>query len=164
MPFKAGSVIVNVNDLPGGYVAQNIRFGGPIEPVPGGPSGDCFSACISMLTGIPLSALPVVPPSFHIGCISDRITGEVTVHPDFSGAIDGWIAALADSGFRVTVHDSPPDHPSIGVFLIWEGFASDAPSHAVVHMPDGTLIDPVPGQDITTATCMDVAYISVMPM
>lgn len=133
--------------LPGGVVRQEV-----IDSV----FGDCFSACISMLTGIPLDYLPVYPPLMLSGFIpvaphvddlrqylaragDTRVINAIELIPSAHSNYhllkedwNAWDTFLRDTGFEMTLCNSQPAGPSI--VNVTQVFA--ACSHAMVAIDD----------------------------
>lgn len=138
-------------DLPGGIIRQQRH-------------NDCFSACVSMLTGIDLDVLPVCPPVKEWSGQHHTQTGESVYHfsaPDFHG----WPELLAELGYKVEQADDRPDQYPYIVDVSgitgdsWDSIAS----HALVAVGDGQWADPAKGSVITDADFIEVGYFTIRP-
>jgi hypothetical protein len=148
-----------LENLPGGIVKQNV-----LDPV----NGDCFSASVSMVTGIPLDILPVLPPvtldlSRIKGCIDPESYNPNDDHDlsnilriFYSGrtfewlkeggvwhqvdALMPWKELLKDNGYTLEV---VPRHspPKVGITLL-DGILT---GHATAYV-DGLTVDPTTGR------------------
>ena len=122
--------------LPGGLVAQR-------------GNRDCFTACISMLTGIDMDLLPVHPPISEVY----RRDNEVHIVPQWQGLSD-WNMMLQDNGFSLYVPfgDKHIDGPHIGAFYddTWNGM------HAMVIIED-TIVNP--GDGLGTVQVLPIEWV-----
>lgn len=123
-------------ELPGGIVTQK-------------DDTDCFSASISMLTGIDLDLLPILPPAlYHVSQVSPfQHKWAWGDHPHFD-AKDGtficldestlpWVDLLLDNGFRMTISLTQPDIPAIAMIRATRWMQG----HATVQFPDGQFVN-----------------------
>lgn len=115
--------------LPGGIVAQRYP-------------NDCFPACISMLTGIDLDLLPILPP----GAVYDKKhDGWVHIDPEGDRWLE-WNNLLRDNGY--VSEDCGPEWEGFYVSCLFNLHLSIA--HSVLSSHDGVIVDPA-GGIITTA-------------
>lgn len=83
---------MDATGLPGGYVEQREKY------VP--HKGDCFSACVSMLTGIDLDLLPLHPPQFEYWKAQEWYHFNL-----IAARWHDWQELLADNGFKMEFVD-----------------------------------------------------------
>lgn len=117
--------ITAMPSFPGGLVQQQRDM----------KDGDCYSACVSMLTGIDLDILPVLPPEygrdsnmdgwFHIERIGDRW--------------ETWVALMADNGYDMaTTADIPADQ--MGIISMYNVYRDIG--HAFAQDANGSIYNP----------------------
>lgn len=119
--------------LPGGYVRQKEKH----DVL----KGDCFSACVSMLTGIDLDILPVHPPQMEIGSHD----GSEWVHVYATNRWDDWVELLADNGFALRMVDDATTY-------IGAAWTPEAYAHAVV-VHNGIILNPASDEVIRVEDC-----------
>ena len=124
---------MQASELPGGVIKQRYTGFG-VEP------GDCFSACVSMLTGINLDILPVLPPLLDGTFYSD---GSVTIKQVED--LDPWLALLNDNGYIMDLTtDKPMEYPFMIGLLIEHG--EEVYGHTIVALNEDEVIDPLEGE------------------
>lgn len=145
--------------FPGGYVQQTTE--------------GCFTACLSMLTGIDRDLMPVVPPQMEWSYEGhpDEANGHVGW---IEGTFDGWIAAMRDSGFELSISDIRPQSGDYIIATFQYGTIYShrtAKSHAIAFNSEkGVVVDPIDLMEFDTEEYMTMtgsfpmAYITVTPL
>ena len=114
VPGDSAAMVVS-QKLPGGLVAQRTER-------------DCFTACVSMLTGIDIDLLPIHPPMSEVY----RRGNEVHFVPHWQELAE-WNMLLQDNGFVLYVpSDGDISEPYIGAFYDFDS----GDIHAMVVIED----------------------------
>lgn len=145
--------------LPGGYVQQEKG------------SEACFTACVSMLTGIDYELLPVLPPQAWWKYDTDEMAGHVEPHPD---NLNTWVELMADNGFELKRHSEKPTGSYIVCVFQYANLLKEDGEprmHALAYdAEEDTVIDPIDtlSSDLThyleTVGGFVFQYVTVTPL
>ena len=144
-----------------------------IDLVPQQKRDDCFSACVSMLTGIPLDALPVLgPESYHPKLHSEAapLAEKIKIRLFWMDVLDGWkvdpylsgwLPFFHDNGYEAKVWTFRPPGPSIAfVATPWSGHAVIRINNYVINPAGGGEIAPI--QEFTEKTgYVEICWITI---
>lgn len=149
---------MQASDLPGGVVKQN-------RPQDG-VKGDCFSACLSMLTGVPLNSIPVLPPTVNYALIEEYGAWYLHVHRDvWTEQNLAWKKMLADSGLKFDITpDRPTTYPYIAA-MIQIDERIQTYGHVILVLNESEVVDPAVGEVVAyNHDYPEVWYATVTPM
>lgn len=152
---------MQASELPGGVIRQSKPYDGI--------KGDCFSACLSMLTGMPLEYIPVLPPV--IGVWVGEENGSTYLHttPEFEHPDNlAWKELLADNGYDfIQTQERPETYPHLVAIIQVDDAEQTIKTfgHILVVLNENEIVDPAWGEVLPYIhDYPEVWYATVTPM